>query len=117
MQMVDPLVSERWRRIEGNRMIFALIVVLVSTVVFLLAFWVWQTERRTDALDELAAATARIEEAAVHTEQVLVEVVEARDTPEAVAQNQRVREALAEIGQIKRILCDTVEHPECQEEP
>ncbi len=90
---------------------FALVVIIIFLVVL-----GWQIDRRTDSIQTINESAQRIEEAALHTEEVLVEVVEARDAPEAVAQQQAVREALAQIRDIHAILCsapDLADVPEC----
>lgn len=90
---------------------FALTVIIV-----LLLIVTWQVDRRTDSIATINESAQRIEEAAVHTEQVLLEVVEASETPEAVAQQQAVRDALGQIRQIHDLLCSVeqfVDAAEC----
>jgi cytochrome oxidase assembly protein ShyY1 len=83
-------------------------------IVVVLALLGWQVEQRNDAIHEIREAADRIEVAAVHTEEVLVEVVEERDTPEAIAQSERVAQALDDIASVKAMLCDL---PEFTEDP
>lgn len=83
----------------------------------------WQIDRRTEAIAELEQATARIEEAASHSEQILVDTLAASDDEDPAAFQRRVSQAIREIREVKIILCDTLEeertlaeeHRLCQE--
>jgi hypothetical protein len=83
-------------------------------VVTILALLGWQVEQRNEAIEEIRTAAERIEDAAVHTEEVLVEVVEERGSPEAIAQSERVAEALDDIAAVRAMLCDL---PEFDDDP
>lgn len=91
---------------------WAVLVVIVCLVVL-----GWQIDRRTQAISTIEQSAHRIEAAALHTEQLLVETLEARQSEDAMTFQLRVREALQEIREIKTLLCDTLEpeHELCQE--
>lgn len=89
---------------------FALSVVIVLLIVLYL-----QIDRRNDSIEVITESAARIETAAVHTEEVLLEVVEASESPEAQAQQRAIREALGQIRQIHDILCSAPELAEAAE--
>lgn len=91
--------------LRPERALYRFVLFFLATLTVILGLLGLQVERRNDALHELQMATARVERAAVNTEQVLIEVVEARDTPEAVARNRRVTEALSQIETIIELLC------------
>ena len=89
---------------------FVLVALLVGGSVF-----AFQLDRRTELIANINESAARIETAALHTEQVLTEVVEAGQTPEAVAQQEAVREALAQIRQIHDLLCSAPDFADATE--
>lgn len=90
-------------------------VFLVALAMLAVGVLGWQLQTRNDAIQELQDQTQRVEEAATHTEQVLVDVIEAREAPEAIAQQQQVRQALADIRDIKALLCAVPENADAAE--
>lgn len=93
------------------------IVWVLSVVVVLLAGLAFQIEVRGDAIAEIHVATQRVELAAIHTEQVLLEAAEQSATPEAEAQRQAIARALVDIAVVRSLLCslpDLAEAPECR---
>ena len=84
---------------------YRFIAFFMVVLTLILVFMGWQADRRSDALTELREATARVEEAAVHTEEVLVEILEAQRAPERIARDTRVTEALDQIELILELLC------------
>lgn len=106
-------LSQRRTRAARSVQTWATIVVIimVSGLFYIIA-------QRNDAIDNLQQAATRIELAATHTEEVLIETVEEGRTPEATAQAQRVREALEEIAEIRQLLCqlpELVDKPACNQ--
>lgn len=92
--------SQRATRAARNVQTWATVVVIVMVAGL---FYVIQV--RADAIEEIQSSAHRIEEAATHTEEVLIEVVDARSTPEAIAQNEAVRRAIEDIAAVRRMLC------------
>jgi hypothetical protein len=89
-----------------SRNIYTYLIFFFATTTLILAFLGWQVEQRNNTLEELQEATTRVEEAATHTEEVLLDLVEARSTPERLARDTRVTEALNQIEVILGLLCE-----------
>lgn len=99
---------DRWNKV----VVWVLVIVII-----LLAAVAFQITTRNNAIADIRTASQRIELAALHTEQVLVEVVEQSDTPEAEAQRQAIARALADIAAMKALLCSLPELAEADECP
>lgn len=107
----EEVISQRATRSARIVQTWATIVVIV-----MVAGLFYAINQRNTAIEELQVAAVRIERAATNTEQVLIEVVEAERSPEAIEQSQKVRQALGQIAVIRRLLCELPEladMPDC----
>lgn len=94
---------------------FVAFVVVVAVVGA--ALWAYAIDQRTESISTIAESAARIEAVAESTERMLSDTLEARQTPEAIAERQAVSRAVDEIGVIKALLCDLpelAEHDGCR---
>lgn len=92
-------------------------VFAVAVVVAGAAVWAWTIDERTESIATIAEASQRIEEVASSTERMLVDTLEAQQTPEAQEQRINTQRAVTEIHEIKMLLCELPElanHERCR---
>lgn len=86
-----------------------LVVFAVAVLVAGAAVWAWTIDQRTDSIATIAEASERIERAASSTQSMLADSLDAQQTPEAREQRSATSRAVAEIHEVKLLLCDLPE--------